>query len=322
MKAFPLVFAVLGAISFSSSVFAARVSLERLEASVNSNIILRSDIRQFRKTLPLRAQLDPLFAGTPVGQAGLAAKDDDIVQYLIDERIITQLFPVTDSEVEQEINSIQASNKINRESLRNALQEQGFDFENYFELIRVSASKRNLIDRDIRTKVTISNDDIRNYFYNHYAKGSTVPSSYRVGIITVSPSSYKTPAAARTVALRAREDLRKGEAFEEVAKRVSDHPTRESGGDLGMVTEDQMNPAIREQLKKLKVGEVSEIFGSAQTAWFILKLTEIGALDDSRLKKMSDEIRAQLSAREYQRQIGLWLERQRQLAFVHRLESP
>jgi parvulin-like peptidyl-prolyl isomerase len=103
---------------------------------------------------------------------------------------------------------------------------------------------------------------------------------------------------------------------------VSDHPTKDSGGDLGMVTEDQLNPAIRDQLRKLKVGEVSEVFGSADSAWIVLKLSEIGALDDSRLKKMSEEIRSQLTAREYQRQIGLWLERMRQEAFVHRAGAP
>src|SRR5689334_17379820 len=108
----------------ASAQAATRVSLERMDASVNSGIILKSDIRQFRATMKLREQLDPMFPGTPLGQAGANAKDEDIVQFLIDERIIAQQFPVTDPEVEQEINSIQASNHIDRSGLKNAIRAQ------------------------------------------------------------------------------------------------------------------------------------------------------------------------------------------------------
>lgn len=292
--------------------------IERLEASVNSTLVLSSDIHRFRQTLALRGQLDPLFAGTVLATQGANATQRDIVQFLIDEAIIAQLFAVTDSEVEQEINSIQANNKIDRQTLRSALKDQGFKFEDYFELIRISTSKRNLIDRDIRTKVTISNDDVKNYFFNHYAKKSEVPSAFQVRILTVTPSNYKSSADAKNTIDRALKTIKDGDAFEEVAKRVSDDSSAPSGGELGVMTADQLSGQILTELKKMKIGEVSSVLGSAASRYFILKLEDVRSGENDRFEKMKEEIRNQLAAAEYQHQIQLWLDRHRQTAFVHR----
>src|SRR3954470_7538215 len=91
---------------------AAPTVLDRLEASVNASIILLSDVRRFRETLKLRAQLDPLFAGTTIASKGAASTDREIVDFLVNEKLISSQFPATDGEVEQEINSIQANNHI------------------------------------------------------------------------------------------------------------------------------------------------------------------------------------------------------------------
>jgi peptidyl-prolyl cis-trans isomerase SurA len=298
---------------------ASAATIEKLEASVNSSIILLSDVVKFRETMKLRAQLDPLFAGTKVAADGPKADDKDIVTFLIDEKMISQLFPASDSEVEQEINSIQSNNHIDRNSLRHALGEQGFTYEQYFELIRISLSKRNLIDRDIRTKVTISDDDVRNYFFNHYAKTSSIPMAYKLNLITVSLKNYKTPGAAHDIAVGALKAIRGGESFEEVAKRSSDDDNASSGGELGTVSEDQMSPIIREHATKLQVGQVSEVFGGpANGAYMILKLSDVKSSDSEKYEKMKDEIRNQLFSSETQHQISLWLERQRQEAFIHR----
>lgn len=293
--------------------------LDRVEASVNSTPILLSDVQKFRKVEKLRGQLDPLFAGTPLATDGAAAQQADIVSFLIDEKLISQQFPTGDTEVEQEVNSIQKNNKIDREGLKQALSDQGYTFNEYFDLIRSSASKRNLIDRDIRSKVAISDDDIRNYFYNHYAKDTSTPRAFHIQIIAVSSKNYKQPKAAYDAALKGLNDVKNGEAFGEVAKRVSDDSTASAGGDLGTLSEDQILPAIRDRVKKLEPGKVSEIFeiGSPPTYTF-LKLVDIKTTDSSQFEKMKETIRSQLTAQEFQHQISLWLERQRQVAFIHR----
>jgi parvulin-like peptidyl-prolyl isomerase len=139
-------------------------TLDKLVASVNSSPILFSDLQAFKKSFGLRAQLDPFLAES---RLSATSKESQILEYLVDEKLILSQFPVSDAEVEQEINSIQSNNKINRASLKTAIQQQGFRFEDYFELIRVGTAKRNLIDRDIRSKMSINDEDIKNYYLLH-----------------------------------------------------------------------------------------------------------------------------------------------------------
>ena len=239
----------------------------------------------------------------------MAASDSEIISFLVDERLILQTFPMTDAEVEQEINSIQGNNRITRDQLKAAIKTQGFAFEDYFELIRIGAAKRNLIDREIRTKVSISEDDIKNYFYNKHAKGKESPSAFRVKIIIT-----KTKVAAET----AQKSVLAGESFEDAAKKYSTDDSSAQGGDLGVLSEEQMSPVVRSQMKKMKVGEVSGVLGDTKSGFLVLKLDGIAAAEDQQLKKMREEIRGTLAAVEYQRQLVLWLERQRQNAFIHR----
>jgi peptidyl-prolyl cis-trans isomerase SurA len=316
-------FAALALTVGSSTSAHAGTLIDRLEASVNSSLILHSDIDQFRRTERLRSQLDPLFAGTTVASKGAAATDAEIVSFLIDERLITQQFPVSDSDAEQEVNTIQSNNHIDREQLKRALKDQGFSYDEYFELIRSSASKRNLIDRDIRTKVTISDDDVKNYFYNHYSRSENAPKAYRLAIITIATRNYKNPGAAKETAARALADIKGGESFDEVAKRMSDDGSASGGGDLGELTDDQLSPVIRDQVKKMKIGEISPVFGSQGSgAFMIVRLLDVRSADTDKLDRMKDEIRNQLSAGEYQHQIALWIERQKQTAFLHRAGEP
>jgi peptidyl-prolyl cis-trans isomerase SurA len=312
----------IGFLGFTANtVRAAPILVDQLEATINSSILLNSDLKKFRDAHELRIQIDSLYAGTSLATKGSAATDAEIISFLIDEKLIQQQFAVTDAEVEQQVTSIQSNLKVNRDGLKSMLKSQGFSYEEYFDLMRASISKKMLVDREIQTKVHISDDDIKNYFLNHYSK-SADGRSYHLAIITLTPSNYKSPAAAREVADRALKELKGGESFEEVAKRTSDDPSAQNGGDLGLLTESQVSPIIKNQIKTLKIGQFSEVLGNAQASYFIIKLIDVKSGDEEQLKKLSEEIRSQLAIGEYQRQIQLWVERQRQNAYIHTVGQP
>ncbi|MEK6580025.1 MAG: peptidylprolyl isomerase [Bdellovibrionota bacterium] len=301
---------------------AAPVLLDRVEASVNTGLILRSDLTKFRRLMPLRAQVDALFAGNPLAQKGSKATDAEIVDFLINQKLILLQYPISDADVEQEINGVQSSNRIDRAGLKNMLSGQGYSFEDYFELIRVSTSEKMLVDRDIRTKVYISDDEVKNHYFARYGKSLPAEIEYRIQLITVTISNFKSVATARETAIRALDALKSGEPFEEVAKRFSDDANAQTGGELGMMSEGQLSPSIKAALKNLKIGMISALFGGPPTAFHILKLLDLKSSSSERFEKVKEEIRGQLAAAEYQHQIALWIERQRQSAFIHRAGEP
>jgi len=73
-------------------------------------------------------------------------------------------------------------------------------------------------------------------------------------------SDDETDAKARERADRAHERIVAGEAFVDVAREMTDDlGTRESGGDLGLVSRDEMARAIADAAFDLEVGSVSEV---------------------------------------------------------------
>ena len=290
--------------------------LDELVAAVNTSILLKSDLEEFRKTIKLRTQLDPLFSGTPLARKGTEASDSERTEFLINELIITQQFPATDIEVEQEVSAIQSSNHIDRSGLKAALAEQGYSFLDYFELIRKSISKRTLIDREIRPKVTITDDDIKNEFFNHIARSSTVPRAFNLAMISLSIKNYKTPRDAYDQINEILKEIKAGKSFEEIAKERSEHPTAAGGGELGTLTEDQMDPFIRNHIKDLSIGEISKPFEHGSQI-YVIKLKDITSSENEVFDRQKEEIRAKLATKEFQHQVNIWVDRQRDAAFIH-----
>ena len=297
---------------------AAPVLVDRTEAFVNKELILTSDVTQFKKTLALRSQLDPMFAGSSISAKGSQATIGEIVSFLIDESMISQAFPVSSAEAESEINNILSANKITRTQLKATLKEQNFEFSDYYELIKASLAKKSLIDREIRSRVFISDDDVKNYFYNHHLSQAGIGNySYRIQIIRATVSNFKSAQGAKETVQRAVQAIRAGEVFAEVSKRFSDDPSATSGGELGTFTEDEMSPIIKSNIKKMKIGETSEILGDDKSSYFVLRLADLKTGQEEKLTKMRDEIKNQLMVSEFQHQISLWIERKRSDSYIY-----
>jgi hypothetical protein len=306
--------------SFKYTMFAAFLGLasttahaevvDRVEAIVNKKAIYKSDVDQFRKLLPLRAKVDPIFSNDPIAKKANQT-DEEIVEFLINETIITEKFPVADADVEQEINGIQGNLHIEREALRSAIAREGFKFEDYFQLMRVSLSKRQLIDREIRNKAAVSEDDLRAEYSRSRSGSKSFRGSFHVFLLQIPKSKFKTAKLAREEAQRALDELKKGTAFEEVSKKYND----DNDGNLGFLSYSDMFPALQKEVQKLGPQKTSDIFDDGKN-YSIVKVGEVKADDDAGFSKEKDQLRGKLLEHEFQHQIQLWLTRQRALNYV------
>ena len=289
--------------------------VDKIAAVVNSDVILLSDIQRFERTLTLRKELDPLFGFSEDMEGGKPGRAK-VLDFLIQEKLITQNFKIPDADVEQEIQSVQRNNNLDRNQLLDFLKSKGFTYDEYFDLMRVGLSKRNLLDREIRTRVNVSDDDVRNYFFNMAMKNSSVPLEYALQLIVVSPGSYKSPRDAEEAAHQALRAIKQGEPFAEVAKRVSDDSTSQSGGQLDYVPGEQLAEPLRSAVRKLQIGSVSEVL-KAPNGYLIAKLVDARSSESQKLIEMKEQIREQLAKEEYKKQLFIWAERARNNAYVH-----
>ncbi len=247
--------------------------------------------------------------------------DLEIIDFLIAETLILDKFPVTDADLEQEINSIQNNLHINRDGLRAAISREGFQFDDYQQLMRASISKRQLIDRDIRNKAAVSDDELKTEYNRNKSGSKTFHGSINLSLIKITKKNYKNIKFAKDIYDQAIKGLSEGQAFEDVAKKSSDDPSANNGGNLGFLSYQDMAPKLQKEVQKLlsSKSEDKNQVGKFEdpTSFTIIKITEIGKDVDVGFDKEKESLRGKLLEVEFQHQIKLWIDRQRSLNYIH-----
>ncbi|MBS1959286.1 MAG: peptidylprolyl isomerase [Bdellovibrionales bacterium] len=308
-------FSVFTALVLAASVNAVRAeTVERVEAIVNKAVVYKSDVDRFKKLIPLRLKVDPFFASDPLSKKQ-NPDPAEVVDYLVNEKLILDKFPVNDSEVETEITGIQNNLHIDRDGLKQAINREGFKFEDYFAMMRASIAKRQLIDHDIRNKATVSDDDLRAEYNRGKATSKSFRGSFHIYLIRITKKNFKTTALAKQSATAALADLSAGKEFKSVAEKYSDDGTSSSGGDLGYLSYSEMSPTLQKEVQKLGPGKTSGLIDNGKS-YEIIKVEDIKADVDAGFDREKDALRAKLLEGEFHHQIGLWLDRQRAQNFV------
>ncbi|HEY8280181.1 MAG TPA: peptidyl-prolyl cis-trans isomerase [Bdellovibrionota bacterium] len=282
--------------------------IDRTAVLVNGDVILRSDLRAFGKNFQLRREIDPFVS--LMGLGGPGAKEKEILDYLVQERMVLQKFAPTDEEIEEEVNAVQRNNRIDRDHLKEVLKSQGVKFEDYRRLMGVSVSKRKLIDKDLRLLAAISDEDVKNYYYTDSVysarrKQQKLVLSYTLQQMLL-PSSNVTETAQKR--------LKGGEDFDSVAAELAGRGVESSR--LGTISEENMNPKIKDAIQGLRVGESTKAV-SAGSGYMILRILEIGAPKDPVFEKERERIRNELFQKALVSQLKLWTEREKASSYIH-----
>ena len=102
---------------------------------------------------------------------------------------------------------------------------------------------------------------------------------------------------------RTRDDILGGASFEELAAELSEDPSADNGGDLGMVGAGVLPPAFEDVLSTLEPGSVSE---PVQTEFgvHLIKLVDVETVEVPTLEERRDAIRADLRRAEADRRFA------------------
>ncbi len=292
---------------FSLISFAHAREVDRTAVLVNGDVVLKSDINSFKKNFSLRREIDPF-----VGLTGMPsdAKEKEVIDYLIQERLVQQKQAATEDEVEEEINAVQRNNRIDRDHLKEVLKSQGVRFEDYKRLMGVSVSKRKLIERELRPLAAISDEDVKNFYYTDSAFQNRRKDSKLVLSYTLQQMLIPSSALAETATKR----LRAGEDFDSVASDLGSKGVESSR--LGTISEDNMNSRIRDAVQGMKVGDSTKAI-STGSGYMILRILEIGAPKDPVFEREKEKIRNELFQKALINQLRLWTERERVSSYVH-----
>lgn len=252
---------------------AERQVADRIVAVVNRSVITQSqlDTRVRMVLANLKRQ-------------NVTAPPDDILQKQVLDRLIAERIQVEvaahnglrvdDNQLERTISRIAEQNRMTREQLFEAIQEQGLTPQTFRDQIRQEIITSRLRDREVDSRVTVSDAEVDAFLEAH--KGST-NNEYNVSHILIQVPEDAAPAdveAKQKLAEEALAALRSGASFSATAAKYSAAKDALDGGSLGWRTGARLPDLFLKTLQGMKKGQVSGVLRSAN-GFHIIQLVDL-----------------------------------------------
>lgn len=179
---------------------------------------------------------------------------------------------IDDNQLEQAIGRIAANNKMSPMQFRQALEKDGISYSKFREEIRDEMTMVRLREREVDSRLVISEGEIDNYLANQSATGGN--EEYQLAHILLRAPESASPEQIQKLRLRGEQALKRaraGENFAELTAAFSDAPDALKGGDLGFRPLDRLPALYSEAATRLKNDEVSDLLRSS-AGFHIVKL--------------------------------------------------
>ena len=309
------------ALTFSGLVFVCSTHaeiVERIIATVNSEIITQSDLRIFASKLSKSSFLDDLLLQGKT-QADLKASQEDQLNYLINEKILdsevkrTNL-SVTMDRVEKEIRDISRRNNMSTDQLFQALKSQGVTQSEYQAFMKSKIERQSLIEQEITSKLRVGDEDVMAQYSRNHPNSTTGIFEYTIAQIVFNPKKGG-PEAAMERAHSVVGQLKAGESFEVLAEQHSEDPNFSTGGVLGTFKAGEFAPEMEKAVASLSPGQTTGVVAS-KSSLHVLKLLSKKIVADPRFEKEKEAIRSQLFEAAFQKQFKVWLANKREDSFI------
>ncbi len=244
-----------------------------------------------------RSQVEKIYHRMSSSKGNAADKAETEIDELniLNELIVKQVLlayaahsGITVSESDIDTKVAQFKSPYSPEQFAEKLKEQGMTEDDLREEIRTNLTIEKLLNRDVRSKVSVSDADIDAYYQKNKTSFDVPETEYHLAQIEVTPGTgkdvhnlknddAKTPEMAQRKIQALYAQLRAGQDFATVAQNYSEDPnTALSGGDMGFYPESSLaeNPALEKVVKSLQVGQISGII-NARGGYHIIKLLGI-----------------------------------------------
>ncbi|MBT9526865.1 MAG: peptidylprolyl isomerase [Rhizobacter sp.] len=204
-----------------------------------------------------------------------------VLDALIDERVqITHAREsgqrLDDAEVERAVTNVAAQNQLTPTQLRERLRREGVDYLRFRNNVRDQLLLERTREREVQARIRITDTEIENWLDKQRAEAGAA-TEYNIAqvLVTVPEGASESVVAER----RARADaamarLRRGEAFDVVAREVSEDTNRAKGGEIGSRPANRLPDIFVDAVRPLKAGEVSPTLLRSGAGFHILKLVE------------------------------------------------
>lgn len=251
------------------------IELDRIVAVVNDDVIVESELASRARTI--KAQLRQ--AGTPLPPEEVL--EQQVLERLVLERLQIQIaeangIRVEDETLNQAVQAVARQNNLTLAEFRDILERDGFDFAKFREDMRNEILIARVQQRQVEHRISVTDRDIDNYLATRKQQGGGESEYLLQHILIAVPeaASSEEIAMARAKAGDVAAKLRDGADFSELAVAVSDGQQALEGGNLGWVSSANLPTVFADEVRKLKMGEITDPVRSS-SGFHIVKVADI-----------------------------------------------
>ena len=251
----------------------------------------------------------------PTGDLNQINPDDRQVleQFITDKLLESEIreagIKVSDEDVEQYIQQIKTKNRLSDDDLKTALQREGQTLASYRASVKSELEKTEIINRQVRAKVNITNEDVERYYKLNASKYRGDERARIRHILLALPENASADAvkAAQTKAADLYKRIKAGEDFGKLAIEFSEGAGQSAGGDIGWVKRGTLIAGLEDvTFTKLAVGQVSEPFRTSMGIHIVkLEARETGNVLP--LSAVASQIKDELYTNALNERFAKWL---------------
>jgi parvulin-like peptidyl-prolyl isomerase len=284
---------------------------DRIVAVVNDEVITLSELNSAFE--PYQTKLEASYTGAGREKALTEAREA-LLNRMIDNLLMEQQsrkagIVIRDEEVAGAIKDLLDRRKISQDDLVKALEKEGTTLETYKKGVLDQLKRVKLVQREIKSKVAVSDEEIGEYYRKHREEYEG-KDSVRIKQILLPLPKEVDPAAKeklRTDIEAIHKRLLAGEPFELLSAKHSQGPAAAAGGDIGYIEKGVILHEVEEVAFSLPLNQISGIIESP-IGFHIIQVIDRRGGGIKAIESVREEIREKIDQEKMEKKFGEWLE--------------
>ena len=205
----------------------------------------------------------------------------EVLDALIDERVqLTHARDsgtrIDDAELDRAVNNVAVQNQVTMAQLRERLRREGIDYARFRNNVRDQMLTERVREREVQARIRVTDAEI-DAFLDQRRVAASATSEYNIAqiLVTVPEGAGADEIARRRErAEAAKKRVAAGEAFEAVARELSEDANRAAGGVIGLRSADRLPDVFVDVVKNLNTGDIAPELLRTGAGFHVLKLVE------------------------------------------------
>lgn len=283
---------------------------DRIVAVVNDEVITLSELDG--AFAPYQERLGATYKGAERDKA-LTESRMNILNRMIDDVLMEQQsrkagIVIRDEDVNNAIDDLLKRRNLSRDELRKALEREGITLEAYRKGMRDQLVRVRLVQREIKSKVAISDEEIGGYYRKHRADYEGKEAVRIKQILLLLPKNA-SPAAREKLRADAETIHRRllgGEPFDLISANHSQGPAANAGGDIGYIEKGMILPEVESVAFSLPLDQISAVIESP-VGFHIIRVIDRRGAGIKSIESVREEIREKLDMEKVEKKFEEWL---------------